>query len=97
MENTKVNTAAVKLIIKGKVQGVSFRESARKFASGLGVIGYIKNKADGSVEVYAEGSKEKVGELVKYCRKGPLLAKVENVEVQEAQPTGDYEGFWVRY
>lgn len=65
----------------GKVQGVFFRRSAKIKADELGVVGWVKNCDDESVEVMAQGEKKQVDQFIKWCKKGPPFAKVENVEV----------------
>lgn len=81
-----------KIIISGKVQGVFFRQSTKEKALKLGVNGYVRNLADGRVEVVAEG--EKVYELIEWCRKGPADAIVKDVEITEIEP-GNYRGFTI--
>ncbi|MBI3282545.1 acylphosphatase [Candidatus Curtissbacteria bacterium] len=73
--------------IYGSVQGVFFRRSAKEEADKLGLVGWVRNRDDGSVEVLAVGPQQKLNEFVVWCKKGPPFAKVENVEVdrQEAQ------------
>ncbi len=72
--------------IDGRVQGVSFRFAARKKAQSLGVKGYVKNQTDGTVYIEAEGKEQQLNEYLKWCHKGPPLAKVTDVEVQESTP-----------
>ena len=71
--------------VQGKVQGVWFRAETQRVASRLGLPGFVKNENDGSVYIEAEGEKEKLEELVKWCRIGPPKAKVENVLVEEGE------------
>jgi acylphosphatase len=85
----------VTLRIKGRVQGVFFRESARHHASQLGVRGWVRNLPDGDVEALAEGPRDKVDELVAWCHKGPPAARVEQVLVQDEAPRGDLSPFAV--
>jgi acylphosphatase len=73
--------------IEGRVQGVWFRESTRREAIALGIAGYAKNMADGSVEVLACGDAAALERLAEWLRHGPPMAQVNNVEwiVAESQ------------
>lgn len=72
-----------KVRVEGKVQGVYFRVSAKQKAMNLGVRGYVKNEPDGSVSFEIEGEDEAVASMVQWCRKGPALARVSHLEVDE--------------
>jgi acylphosphatase len=74
-------TAAVHLIVQGRVQGVFYRAKTLKTAVNLELTGWVKNCDDGSVEIHAEGSKAKLEELIEWCHRGPALAKVSNVDL----------------
>ena len=82
--------------IKGRVQGVYFRASAVAQAEDLGITGWVANSADGSVEVVAEGARERIEELIAWCRQGPSGAKVTNVEVRWEIATGEFTSFGIR-
>jgi acylphosphatase len=71
------------------VQGVFFRADARARAESLGLAGWIRNANDGSVEAVFEGDEERVRSMVEWCRRGPAGARVEDVEVETEQPTGE--------
>jgi acylphosphatase len=71
------------------VQGVFFRAEARARAESLGLAGWIRNAEDGSVEAVFEGDDERVRSIVEWCRRGPAGARVEDVEVETEQPTGE--------
>ena len=73
------------LSIKGRVQRVFYRESAKREATRLGVTGWVKNKPDGSVELLACGTEDTVQKLVEWCKTGPPLAKVTEVTVTEVE------------
>ena len=79
---------AVHLFVHGRVQGVFFRASTQKVAEGLGLTGWVKNCHDGSVEVHAEGDKEKLEELVAWCRQGPSMASVSDVDLSWTEAEG---------
>ncbi|MCH7828801.1 acylphosphatase [Patescibacteria group bacterium] len=86
----------VHLLISGRVQGVLFRQHARTKALELGLAGFAKNLIDGKVEIIVEGPKGKVEEFVEWAKSGPLLARVDNVEMAEEEYTGEFEDFVVR-
>jgi acylphosphatase len=77
------------------VQGVFFRDSARREAEKVGVAGWITNNSDGTVEAVFEGDEDAVETMLGFCREGPGRADVERVEVSEEEPEG-LEGFSVR-
>ena len=77
------------VVVRGRVQGVWFRESARRRATELGVGGWVRNRGDGAVEAEFEGDAEVVGVLVDWFGHGPSAAQVESVEVEEREPTGE--------
>lgn len=83
------------VIVRGRVQGVSFRIDTRDRARTRGVCGWVRNCADGAVEAVFEGSEEGVRSLVDWCRRGPAGAGVDSVEV-EWEPTRGEHGFAVR-
>ena len=67
-------------LIEGRVQGVWFRESTRRAAQPLGITGYAKNMADGSVQVLACGNPDALGRLTEWLKEGPPLAQVDRLE-----------------
>ncbi len=77
----------VRAIITGRVQGVSYRASTATEARKLGVVGWVKNRSDGGVELEAEGEPDQVAALLAWCEKGPPLARVTDVAVEELSPT----------
>lgn len=82
------------VIVRGQVQGVFFRAEARDRAASLGLGGWVRNNADGTVEAVFEGEDERVDSIVEWCRQGPALAQVEDVEVSWEQPRSE-SGFTV--
>jgi acylphosphatase len=76
----------VHLWISGNVQDVGFRASMRRRAKNNDVTGWVKNLGDGRVEAVLEGEEEDVTELMDWTRKGPSIANVENVELEEEEP-----------
>lgn len=87
----------LKITVKGSVQGVSFRRNTKLVADKLGLTGYVKNLPDSSVEVVAEGTDDKLKELLAFCRKGPEGAYVSDVEVEYKNATNEFTGFDIRY
>ncbi len=85
---------AAQITVTGRVQGVFFRASAMEAALSLGLAGWVRNLPDGSVEVYAEGGKSLVMEMIEWCRQGPPLAAVSGVDVRWVAARG-IEGFKV--
>jgi acylphosphatase len=83
------------LVVRGRVQGVFFRESVRRRAREAGVAGWIRNRDDGAVEAVFEGDSAAVAALVDYCRTGPAGAHVESVQADHEEPAGEH-GFAVR-
>jgi acylphosphatase len=81
--------------ITGHVQGVWYRGSALRKARELGLTGFVRNLPDGSVYAEAEGSEEVLRAFVAWCRQGPPLAEVENVEVMESGALKNFETFEV--
>ncbi|MFL5884254.1 MAG: acylphosphatase [Thermoleophilaceae bacterium] len=84
-----------RIVVKGDVQGVFFRDSTRERAQSRGVAGWVANRADGSVEAVFEGDEDAVESMVRFAQEGPRRADVEDVEVAEEEPEG-LEGFEVR-
>jgi len=90
-------TIRVRLFISGVVQGVSYRASTQEQARRRGVVGWVKNLEDGRVEAVAQGTRERVEELIAWCRKGPPAAKVEKVDVSPEEVGDEFRSFEVRY
>ena len=92
-----MNTDRVRrrVVVHGRVQGVFFRDSARRRAVSQGVAGWVCNRADGAVEAVLEGQSHAVEHVLEFFRRGPRQAEVENVEVAEEAPEG-LSGFEVR-
>ena len=85
----------VRFVVRGRVQGVGYRDAAVREARRLGVMGWVRNEDDGAVRVHAEGSEDAVARLTEFLREGPRLAEVDEVEVETAKVEG-HEQFAVR-
>ncbi len=88
---------ALHAIVKGKVQGVWFRDSTCREASKLNLVGWVKNLVDGTVEVKAEGNKDELYQLVEWLNVGSVRSDVENVDVIWTDPTGEFTQFEMRF
>ncbi len=82
---------ARRLSIRGRVQGVFFRESMRQEAVRLGVTGWVCNRGDGSVEAVVQGAPAAVEAITSWARRGPPEAEVSAVDIAPAQ--GDFTAF----
>jgi len=87
----------VKVFVKGKVQGVFFRQALKVKAKQSNVFGWVKNLADGRVEAVLEGDAENVNNLVEWCHRGPANARVEDVEIRTEKFTKEFSEFDVKY
>ncbi|NOQ17362.1 MAG: acylphosphatase [Methyloprofundus sp.] len=83
----------VKIIVQGRVQGVYFRAFTRKTALKLSITGTVKNRADGHVEIIATADIIAMEDFIKWCHKGPLLAKVTDVSVSPLTTVEHFNGF----
>jgi acylphosphatase len=79
----------VKATIRGLVQGVGYRDWARRQALAIGLKGYVRNRRDGSVELVLCGSEESVETMLNLCRRGPRLAEVRDIELASAAWAGE--------
>lgn len=87
--------SAMRFLVSGRVQGVSFRASTRVVALRLGVCGRATNLADGRVEVLAEGEPAALAELERWLRHGPPMARVDALESESITQAG-LRGFEIR-
>ena len=84
-------------IILGRVQGVMYRDFAQRKARGLGLVGYVRNLSDGTVEMVAQGEQKTLERLVEKLHRGPLLSRVERVDVAWHVPTQTHPDFSIRW
>lgn len=91
-------TQRMELRITGRVQGVGFRNFTVRRAGRLSsVTGWVRNNADGSVSVVAEGRSSELDSLKQAVSEGPRMARVESLEESRDDPTGEFDSFRVRY
>ena len=84
-------------IVYGRVQGVSFRHYTIQKAYSLDIHGWVMNKRDGTVEVIAEGTENALTQLLDFLHQGSPAAKVERVEHEWREATGEFTNFKTRY
>ena len=92
---TQSELAALHAIVEGRVQGVGFRMFVQQTASGLDLTGWVRNRYNGNVEVWAEGSSQKLQDLITALRKGPPAATVIELNYRWKEPTGKYQKYMV--
>ena len=85
------------LLVYGLVQGVFFRVYTEETANSLDLKGWVKNCADESVEILAEGREGNLKKLLDFARKGPPRARVTDVKFEWAEPTDEFDGFCTKY
>ncbi len=83
--------------VYGDVQGVGYRSWTARRAKRLGLTGFVRNEPDGSVLIIAEGEEEAISRLVEECKRGPLLARVERVDVEWQEYRGEFGDFEIGY
>jgi acylphosphatase len=93
MTSTEKAVEARRFVVRGRVQGVGFRWFVEREAHILGIAGWVRNNADGSVEVLAQGTRDQLLVLRSRLREGPRAARVDAVEEVEAQPTASVSSF----
>jgi acylphosphatase len=83
----------VKIVVSGRVQGVYFRLFTQNKAKHLAINGTVRNLPDGRVEIFAEADTLMIDKFIKWCSKGPVTARVDNIEVTELEPEFSYKSF----
>jgi acylphosphatase len=89
--------ARARLRISGRVQGVAFRWETQRAAEDRRVVGWVRNLPDGRVEALLEGPRSNVNALIDWCRKGPPIARVDSLDIQWEDYTGEFQGFDITY
>lgn len=85
------------IAVSGVVQGVGFRAYTLRQARAMGLQGYVRNRSSGEVEIVAEGNEETLQRLIEWARRGPPLSRVEDVQFELAEPTGEFTDFSIEH
>ena len=93
MENKK----RARVIISGRVQGVFFRMETKRYADRLGIKGWVKNRRDGAVEAVIEGDENRIREMINWCKKGPPMSRVDDVQIFAEDYSGAFTSFDIAY
>ena len=88
--------ASFQAFVYGRVQGVFFRAFVVRYATELGITGYVRDVNNGSLEVQAEGDKKQLEKLIAYLEEGPPAATVARLVTDWSEYTGNYAGFSIR-
>jgi acylphosphatase len=87
----------ITIICHGRVQGVFYRDSTRKKALELGLVGTVKNQTDGTVQIVAEGDRKKLEALAQWAKQGPPASNVSHLDISYEKPFGQYDRFEIDY
>lgn len=83
-------------IVYGRVQGVGFRDATRRRARDLGLVGWVRNESDGTVETVAEGDRETLERFLAFLNRGPSSAQVRRVDAEWSDASSRFGDFSVR-
>lgn len=87
----------IRVKIRGRVQGVCFRAETKKEADRLGLKGWVRNQCDGSVEAVFEGAPASIAKMADWCRQGPSLSRVDQVQTETQKTVSDFTRFDILY
>ena len=87
----------IRITVHGLVQGVGFRYHTCQTALALGLTGYVRNLADGTVEIVADGADEELQQLITWAEQGPPTARVDRIERQELMTVNSFDTFTVEF
>lgn len=87
----------IHIVVSGIVQGVFFRSNTKSTADRLGVLGWVRNKHDGTVEIMAEGEKGDMERFIQWCRQGPPGSAVKDVKMDQDEYRGEFQSFDIQY
>jgi acylphosphatase len=93
MTSTEKAMEARRFVVRGRVQGVGFRWFVEREAHILGIAGWVRNNANGTVEFRAQGTADQLSGLHARLRQGPRAARVDNVEISEVRPSANLSSF----
>lgn len=91
MNNTTSTEKSLKITVSGRVQGVSFRTTARRKALNLGLNGFVQNQSDGTVLLQVEGDSDNLDKFIDWCHEGSYHSRVKDCHVQEAPMQEHYD------
>lgn len=92
-----MNTEAKMITVRGRVQGVGFRYFAQEAAQECELTGWVRNTADGAVEIFAQGTRERLQQFIDRMRAGTRYSRVDHVDVAPAAVSDQYTSFRIRY
>jgi acylphosphatase len=92
----KTSVLARRFVVRGRVQGVGFRWFVEREAHMLQIAGWVRNNPDGTVEVLAQGTRDQLAGLHSRLREGPRAARVDEVDVSDAEPIPGATSFQIR-
>ncbi len=90
-----VSVIRKRLVVSGRVQGVSFRAHARSAARKMGAKGWVRNCPDGTVEAVVEGETQIVNSVLAWFRKGSPFSRVDNIRITDENPSGEFDDFQI--
>lgn len=93
MASAEKSIEARRFLVRGRVQGVGFRWFVEREAQMLSIAGWVRNNADGTVEVLAQGTSHQLSGLHSRLRQGPRAARVDSVEVSDVRPSANLSSF----
>jgi len=91
-----IKNRRAELVVHGDVQGVSYRYFARDIAKKMGVKGWIRNEADGSITIIIEGDDDRVSNFVNWCKQGSPMSTIKDVEIKDSKYSGLFKNFEIR-
>ena len=92
----EIDIKTVKIVVRGRVQGVWYRVSAHQFASTLDVTGFVRNLEDHSVEIIATGESYEIEKLINWCHKGSPLSRVDDIVVTKQKAIVEFKDFSIQ-
>ena len=92
----RASRARLRMVVSGRVQGVFFRGAAAEQARALGIVGYARNRDDGTVEIVAEGDRNALEIFAAWAARGPTSARVEDVRVEWSDSFDEFDEFRIR-
>ena len=88
--------ARARIVVQGEVQGIGYRNFVRTRAAMQGLTGWVTNLSDGNVEAVLEGEKSAIERVIEMCKKGPLFARVSNVNLRCEDKFDKYSSFTIK-